>query len=61
MRIKGEICNKCLGTGQFYNGEEYEECTECDGPVSAESLDTIIDLDDIIEDPEDHDDSIDNW
>ena len=61
MKTKDEVCNICLGTGQFFNGEEYEECTNCDGFVSTESLDTIIDLEDIIEDPEDHDDSIDNW
>ena len=62
MKTKNEICPKCLGTGQFFNGEEFEDCTSCDGLSNIEELDNIFDLEDLIEDPEDADpDNIDNW
>lgn len=55
-KTKNQICNKCLGSGQIWNGEELEECNICDGESNIESFDDIFDLDELIEPPEDHDD-----
>lgn len=52
IKIANEPCKKCLGTGQVWNGEEMEECGYCDGESVIENYDSIIDIDDLIEPPE---------
>lgn len=59
-KTKKDPCNKCLGSGQFWNGEELEDCTYCDGEVTIEEFDNIFDLDELIEPPEERDD-FDDW
>ena len=58
IKSSGYICQKCSNEGSFWNGEEFEECDQCesiDGEIndiqiigSAESLE-LLDEDEIIE------------
>ena len=54
-----DVCSHCLGTGQFWNGEEVEDCGYCDGESTIENFDAIIDLDELIEPPDPYNDEMD--
>lgn len=41
------MCNKCLGTKQYWNGEEMVDC-DCSDPDGY--IDDIIDLDEDLDD-----------
>lgn len=58
-KTKQQLCSKCLGSGQFWNGEELEDCNICDGESNMEEFDDIFDLDELIEPP--NGDDLDDW